>query len=241
MPSWTASAGFPGALYDPPVESPSGTDTAARALESRAAPKGPRVSAPPDARADRALGREAWRVARTFEDLCRLGAAFLELRCAHFPGFGAPHPDAETDEIRVELVALHGRGFLSVASQPAFEGARDGRDTRQRAFVAGFARADLARRWARSPRIAVRAWFADGVSIASAAAGAGPETVTSVDGAARVLTGHPARDAELELFADDVGAEALGALAAAAYVTAWDPVYGRRADLWRELSRLADA
>ncbi|MCY2961558.1 MAG: hypothetical protein NTY35_15450 [Planctomycetota bacterium] len=191
----------------------------------------------------RESGRAAWRAARNFEDLCLLGAAFLERRCAHFPGWGSPDPDEETDAIRDALVALHSRGFLSVASQPGFEGTLDGHVIRQRAFVAGFARPALARSFVRADRIAVRAWFPDG-SFACGSMGVDgvalhePEAMTCVDGVARVVSGHDAREAELALFADELGEAALRELAASAYVTAWDPEFGRARFLWDEMLHL---
>lgn len=196
--------------------------------------------------ARRELAREAWRAARSFDELCALGAAFLDGRCAHFPGWGAPESDTETDSIRAPLLELSARGFLSVASQPGFEGARDGGAVRQRAFVAGFARVDLARRIARSTRIAVRAWFPDGSFASSNAEIAGsaeqdPEAMTTVDGVARVVLGHPARDEELALFADEIDDAALRELAATAYVAAWDPRFARAEVLWDELLDLARA
>ncbi len=185
--------------------------------------------------------RTAWRSARGFDELCELAAAFLAGRCAHFPGWGAPDPDLETDSIRAPLLALCARGFLPVASQPAFAGVREGRACQQRAFVAGFARDELARRFAGSRGMAVRAWFADGTCASSAHSGAttGPEPMTLEDGVARVVLGHPARDEELALFSDDVGSDALRDLCASAYVAAWDPEFARADDLWDELIHLA--
>lgn len=183
-------------------------------------------------------GRARWRASRSFDELCALGAAFLARRCAHFPGWGAPDPDEETDAILAPLLELHARGFLTVASQPAFEGPRGGRDVRQRAFVAGFARPDLALRLARAERIRVRVWFADGTTTGIGPGREEPEAMTTEDGLARVYAGHSARATELGLFEGEVGDEALRELSAAAYVTAWDPRFGRAEVLWRELSRL---
>lgn len=187
--------------------------------------------------------RAAWRAAASFADLCALGAAFVGGRCAHFPGWGARETDDETDAIREALVALHARGFLSVASQPAFDGTRDGRRVRQRAFVAGFARAELARRWADSPRIAVRAWSAHDAFRSTLGEDDvdEPAAMTTVDGVARVVAGHAARDDELGIFVDDVGADAFRELGETTYVAAWDEEYGRERELWDELIRRADA
>ncbi len=200
-------------------------------------PNAGRAADPGAARAESARAR--WRSARTFDDLCTLGAAFLEGRCAHFPGWGAPETDVETDAIRAPLVALHRRGFLSVASQPAFEGHRDGRDVRQRAFVTGFARDELARKLVDSRAIVVRVWFGDGSSNVAENLGADPEPMTLEDGVARVVAGHAAREVELELLAEDLDETALHALRTAAFVTAWDPKFGRERFLWDECDRLA--
>ncbi len=179
--------------------------------------------------------------ARSFTDLCDLGRAFLEGRCAYFPGWGAPDPDVETDAIRAQLVALHRLGVLTVASQPAFEGLRDGRATRQRAFFAGFARADAAQALLRAREVVVRAWFADGTMQSLGGGSGDAEAMTTEDGIARVVAGHAARDEELALFEGEIGEAALSDLRDAAYVTAWDPTFGRTQHLWGECVRLASS
>lgn len=189
--------------------------------------------------ADREAARRAWLAARSFADLCELGGAFLEGGCAHFPGWGAPDPDVETDAIRAPLVALHRLGVLTVASQPAFEGLREGRATRQRAFFAGFAREDVARSLLGARAVVVRAWFADGTSQSVGTDCEDAEAMTTEDGVARVVAGHAARDDELALFEGEIGAAALSDLRDAAYVTAWDPTFGRTQHLWDECVRLA--
>src|SRR5262249_47035263 len=84
--------------------------------------------------------RLAWRRARSFTELCRLGAAFVAGECAFFPGWGWRSLDDESAHIANELAAFHRAGFLTVASQPgrAFLDER-GRAIEQRAFVCGFA------------------------------------------------------------------------------------------------------
>lgn len=177
--------------------------------------------------------------ARTFVELCDLGGAFLAGRCPYFPGWGAPDPDAETDAILAPLVALNRLGILTVASQPAFEGLRDRRATRQRAFFSGFARTDVARTLLAARGVVVRVWFADGTSQRVGAPSVEVEAMTIEDGIARVVAGHAARDDELALFEGEVGEAALAELRAAAYVTAWDPQVGRAQHLWDECVRSA--
>jgi len=178
----------------------------------------------------------AWRAAQSFDELLVLGAAFLDGRCAHFPGWGAQATDVETDAIRAELLALNAVGFLSVASQPAFEGRRDGRSVRQRAFVIGFARPALAARWCGVRGIEARTWTGESSLVVSA-----EEPMTLEDGLARVVAGHPSRDEELALFEDEIGAHALDELRATTFVAAWDPVFGRERVLWDELIHLGNS
>jgi hypothetical protein len=89
---------------------------------------------------------ERWRAARDLSGLGELGALFVEGRLPAFPGWGAARTDEETDAIAPTLARLNRAGFLTLASQPGFEGLRAGRAARQRAFVAGFAGAALATR-----------------------------------------------------------------------------------------------
>lgn len=179
------------------------------------------------------LHRAAWRAAESFDALLALGAGFLDGRCTHFPGWGAPTTDVETDAIRRDLLALNASGFLSVASQPAFEGRRESRRVRQRAFVIGFARSELARSWSAARSIEVRTWDGHEPPLAGT-----EEPMTLEDDVARVVAGHPARDEELALFEGEIGARALDELRRATFVAAWDPVFGRERVLWDELLRL---
>jgi hypothetical protein len=180
--------------------------------------------------------RAAWRTSASFDELLVLGAAFLGRSQAYFPGWGSPSTDAETDAIVGPLLGLNRLGFLSVASQPGFEGRRDGRDVRQRAFVIGFAKPVLAARWAAASAIEVRTWSERAASREST-----EEPMTLEDDVARVVAGHAARDEELALFEGEIGARALADLRAATFVAAWDPVFGREHVLWDELLRLGNA
>lgn len=183
----------------------------------------------------REASRRRWLDAHTFDDLCALTAAFLDRRLDTFPGWGAPEPDEETDSILARLATLNRAGLLTLASQPGFEGQVDGRAVRQRAFVTGFGSADVTRRLLVGSGIEVRAWGPHGRATGSVPAIGEPMTL--VDGTARVLAGHPARDAELALFQDEIGPHAFRALGQKAYLAAWDPVFGRTTFLWDELER----
>lgn len=169
--------------------------------------------------------RDAWRAARRYEDLCRLGAAFLRGDLEHFPGWGAADTDEETDALEDLLVACCRAGFLTVASQaagPAAAGA-DGRPERRRAFVTGFVRdLDLAP-LAEAGLLVVHSLEEDlplGLR--------GEEVFLAV--------GPGAREAELALFAEDLAPPALAELEAARWVCLADPMWEREEHLWSGLA-----
>ncbi|MBL8861834.1 MAG: hypothetical protein JNK02_07455 [Planctomycetes bacterium] len=123
--------------------------------------------------------------------------------------------------------------MLTIASQPAFDGWRDRRRVRQRAFVAGFARTALAQRLACARGVEVRVWAPDLPH--DAALGSPGEPVTLEDGLARAFLPGDARAEELALFAEDLAPQALRALSECAFVAAFDPVFGRAGQLFPEL------
>ena len=93
-------------------------------------------------------GGAAWGRAEDFATLCELGARFVEGRVGSFPGWGADSTDEESDGVQDVLVGLNRAGFLTLASgrgDPDREGA-DGRVERRRAFVLGFAGAEMVER-----------------------------------------------------------------------------------------------
>lgn len=164
-----------------------------------------------------------WRAARTFVDLCALGARFVRGEVRHFPGWGAPDLDAESDALAPELAAAMSGGFLTTASQPGrpFAPRHDGRDAAQRAFVCGFSsRATYA-------RLAAAA-SAGGLWCAAPEAGAAPYPVGLADGEPYLFGGHAAAAEELALFEDTLHPAALADLAAREFVWLVDPVWGRR-------------
>lgn len=169
--------------------------------------------------------RDAWRAATRYEDLCRLGAAFLGGELDHFPGWGAADTDEETDALEDLLVACCAAGFLTVASQtagPEVPGA-DGRPERRRAFVTGFVRGlDL------GP-------LADaGLLVASELDEDLPLGLRGDD--VFLALGPGAREAELALFAEDLSPAAQAELAAARWVCVADPEWGRAEHLWSALA-----
>src|SRR5262249_20849374 len=162
------------------------------------------------------------------EDLCALGARFVEGELPLFPGWGSPTLDDESDAIARDLAALNRAGFLTVASQPG----REGEDP-QRAFVCGVAEPGLARRIAR----AARGGAASGGGLECAVFGPGESGGTKVPvslhaGEARVFAGHADFEAELECFREHLGREGLEALSRASWISVFDPAFGRKDLLW---------
>lgn len=179
----------------------------------------------------------AWRSARTFDELCVLGARFAagELDC--FPGWGFASLDPESEAIAPVLAALNRAGFLTLASQPGVAAAldHDAHVRRQRAFVCGFATptfvAELARIASRS--IAVRT-HRDPRSRGRRIA------VSTRGGVPYAFAGHNAIADELACFADPCDAAAVDELARAAYVSIVDLRWGRAAHLWTQLACVAE-
>ena len=182
----------------------------------------------------REQARAEWRGARSFEDLCALGARFLAGDLSFFPGWGAPETDAETDSIAARLIEFHRAGFLTVASQPggscvrSWDGARESR----RAFVTGFASSTAAR------AIATLGTHAE-LLVAVFAPGAGGGHAIPVvvcDGEPRAHCGIDAAGEELELFREHCSQDALASLSRAWYVAAIDGEWERDGVLWDAIS-----
>ncbi|MCP3915181.1 MAG: hypothetical protein GY711_06480 [bacterium] len=174
--------------------------------------------------------RRAWRGARTFAELCELGARFLEGGVAFFPGWGAPDVDEETDALVPGLAALSRAGFLTCASQPG-HGARpghDGRSWQRRAFVSGFVAPSLAARLGPALAAAQLTWCTDPDEE--------PMPVGLRGSEAFLFAGAGARDQELELFAEALSSGALSELEQTLYVSAVDPAWEERPRLWDTLS-----
>jgi hypothetical protein len=187
---------------------------------------------------DRETARAAWREARSFADLCRLGEAFVAGECAFFPGWGWHELDSESSDIARELGAFHRAGFLTVASQTGGTSIdANARHIEQRAFVCGFADERAAR--------ALRALCTrPDLSIALFRRGevGGSNTPVSLHGGvAAAFAGTSAFEEELECFAEHVSADALAELERATYVSAFDREWGRDHELWTALAQVLGA
>jgi len=172
--------------------------------------------------------RDAWRAATRYEELCSLGAAFLAGDHAHFPGWGAKDTDEETDDLSDLLAACCRAGFLTVASQPGApeEPGADGRPERRRAFVTGFAMGPTAE--------ALLGLGDQGLLAAHALTEDLPLGLRGDE--VFLALGPGAREAELELFAHDLGPAGLQALSDARWVCVVDPAWGRDDHLWPALA-----
>ncbi len=171
---------------------------------------------------------DTWPAAETFEDLCELGARFLEGDLDHFPGWGASAVDDETDEVAALLAACCRRGFLTVASQPGSPDGpgEDGRLERRRAFVTGFV-ADSA------VQVLGSLVDRDLVVVLDRC----DELPLGLRGSDVFLAlGPGAREAELDLFASELGPAGLAALETARWACALDPEWGRDDRLWPALA-----
>ncbi len=120
-------------------------------------------------------------------------------------------------------------GFLTVASQPARE--------EQRAFVAGFARAEFAS--------ALQLNRPDGIVVVVHASGVSSkpteaEPVSLHDGVAHAFAGHDARADEVVCFEDHVSMSALEDLRKQAWVSVHDREWGQTDVLWNHLERVLE-
>jgi hypothetical protein len=186
---------------------------------------------PTRAHGSRSNSLRPWRAARTFEELCALGARFVEGELARFPGWGAPTLDLESVPLVPVLAAANRAGWLTLCSQPGRADAARG--VEQRAFVAGFASDGV-------ERAIGRARLAQGLAARVQRRGdpALPEVaLTRVEGVPRVVSGHDPFEAELACFADALAPELLEELGRRPIVTAWDDRWGRDDALWPELAR----
>lgn len=181
-------------------------------------------------RCSRTASRRLWRAARSFDELCELGARFVAGDLASFPGWGHACLDLESEDLAPLLAALNRSGLLTLCSQPGLR--EPVRALEQRAFVSGFA-SDRAVR-------AVSAYaFAAGIRACVQRPGEPPRgevALTSVAGVPRVVTGHDPFPAELACFEDLIRPELLAELAHRPFLTLWDERWGRNDALWTGLA-----
>jgi hypothetical protein len=177
--------------------------------------------------------RKAWRSARSFAALCELMARFVRGDLAWCPGHDAAlHADSRAHVST--LVAFNKAGLLTTASQGAARTdlVDDGGLSGQRAFVSGFCEERTAQRF---KRLAVASdllvlmfppHLRGGVWVPVTVAGSQPYAAVGFDGGD-----------ERSWFAESCHQAAAHAVAHAWFVTVVDPVWGRDAHLWADVSR----
>ena len=171
--------------------------------------------------------RERWAQAADFPALCRLAADYATGRQPFFPSHGGD-PDPETNAIASHLEQLNLKGLLTTCSQPGDEG--DDRFA-QRAFVDGYAVREDAL------ALAAKSLYSDILVLVfpPGTEGGYHIPVTIDQGQPFTWVGMWAGDEELEHFASTCSDTAMAQLRAAWYVTAIDPVWGRKEHLWEVL------
>jgi hypothetical protein len=179
--------------------------------------------------------REAWKNAKTLDDLGELMARWIEGALEHRPAYYGSEPDEETAPLRDTLAAYNRKGLLTTNSQPGMP--IDDEGCGQRAWVEGYAKEARARRLG-----ALGLWtdllvflfppgnYTWGYQI--------PITVEEYH--PFTWTGHHGGHEELEPFAEDLSHEALDALARAWKVVLIDPRWGRKSYLWEHVSAVLE-
>lgn len=177
--------------------------------------------------AKRDADERRWRDARSFAELCELGARFAEGELACFPGWGWDALDVESDPLRATLARVNRAGLLTLCSQP---GARDAaRSLEQRAFVCAFTEPALAEHLARLARgFELRIVRADDAERE-------PVPVTLEHGLVRVAIGGLAHAAERECFEDALAPALLAELVSRPLVCAWSAEFGPETTFWPAL------
>ncbi len=177
---------------------------------------------------------ERWAVARSFQDLCELGAQFIEGRISFFPGWGSSTTDLESDAVGQVLAEVNRGGCLTLASQrgESTRAGADGRPEQRRSFLLGLASDE-----------------ALGVlnSIVGAGHYLGHYPATEADSGSLPVgkrgddvfldVGAPAGPTELQLFKPHLHRLAYGALSRSHYVILADLTWGSPDNLWKTLSK----
>jgi len=180
-------------------------------------------------------GRDEWRRARDFGCLCDLGARFLVGDVGYFPGWAVAETDEESDGIQQVLVDLNRAGFLTLASgrgDPDRAG-EDGRTERRRAFVLGFASDPML---IRLRDLGDEVWIRD---FGAREQGGEPLPVGLRANEVFLQVGEGAGELELEIFAADVGEQALRDLEQRRYVILVGLDWGQDGSFWSALADVA--
>ena len=172
----------------------------------------------------------AWPQATTLTDLGELTAQWLEGRLDHYPCYDGPI-DPETVLLVEALAGFNRHGFLTIFSQPGQP--IDEVGFGQRAAVAGFTSARVAKRLARlglQTDLLVMA-FKPGKR------GGYPVPVSLADGRPVTFQGRSWGNREFDCFASACSTQAMAALEAAWKVSILDLQWGRNDYLWSQVAR----
>jgi len=174
--------------------------------------------------------REAWRRARTLEDLGELTAAWAEGTVKWMPT-DASEPYEETEPLREVLAAINRNGFVTTFSQPGEAIDEEGRG--QRAAVEGWAREGIAR------CLGSLALWTDLLVFAfepgNYSAGYQVPITTAVFRPFTWVGGYDGHEL-LEQYAEDCSREAIEEIMQAWTMVIIDPCWGRKSHLWEHVS-----
>jgi len=179
-------------------------------------------------------GQQAWRRARTLEDLGELTARWCEGTLRYMPT-DAPEPYEETEPIREVLASINRSGLMTTFSQPGEP--LDNEGYAQRACVEGYATEATARRLG---TLALWTELLMHVFPPSRYQGGYQVPVTIAEFRPFTWVGGYFGQSELEYYAEDLSREALTELSEAWTVTIIDPVWGREDYLWEHVSTVLE-
>jgi hypothetical protein len=188
--------------------------------------------------------RAGWRDAQTFDDLAELTARWLDGSIPVHAGYPGGPPDAETLPIAGLLAVVNRAGYLTICSQPGFDGMGCGRAVQQRAAVEGFVRdrealGGLLAMVAEQKFVAVvsapgwRTWYRNVIPVTRFDSGVGWKTYTSFGAAL-------SRRAVADLIFRGCPMPAVREVCAGWQITIVDPEWGRDDRLWPALRLVAD-
>lgn len=183
---------------------------------------------------DSAAGRQAWRQARTLEDLGELTARWCEGTLRYMPT-NAPEPYEEMAPIREVLASINRSGLVTTFSQPGVP--LDDEGHAQRASVEGYATEATAR------RLGTLALWTDllmHVFRPGNYEGGYQVPITVEEFRPFTWVGGYFGQTQLEYYAEDLSREALAELSKAWTVTIIDPVWGREGYLWDHVSAVLE-
>lgn len=177
---------------------------------------------------------DPWFGARSLPDLGGLCADWLEGSIAEMPGYFGPGPDPESEPLLGVLAKLNRVGYFTEQSQP---GEIDG-SWRQRAFVSG---------WAEPELVGAFMSVLDPTELVIVATPPSETRITTQivvtldDARENTWLGAAHSTGDLRgMYGPHLSPDALEALCSAWQLQIFDPVWGRKDELWTILEAIAD-